>query len=42
MLRMPPLVAEVRQIMEDIGGFVDVEDNRPLPGIEISNTSRGA
>ncbi len=32
--RIPAAVAEVRQLMENLGGFVDVEDDRPLPGIE--------
>lgn len=27
-------VAEIRQRMEEIGGFVDLEDSRPIPGIE--------
>ncbi|MDX6749792.1 efflux RND transporter permease subunit [Geminicoccaceae bacterium 1502E] len=27
-------VATARSLMERIGGFVDVEDNRPLPGVE--------
>lgn len=27
-------VARVRAEMDELGGFVDVEDNRPLPGIE--------
>lgn len=27
-------VVQVRQIMNDIGGFVDIEDDRTLPGIE--------
>lgn len=32
--RVPPVVAEVRRLMASLGGFVDVEDDRPLPGIE--------
>lgn len=32
--RIPAAVAEVRQLMADLGGFVDIEDDRPLPGIE--------
>ncbi|MEE4243947.1 MAG: efflux RND transporter permease subunit [Kangiellaceae bacterium] len=32
--RVAPVVAKVRQIMEQQGNYVDVEDNRPLPGIE--------
>lgn len=27
-------VARIRALMDELGGFVDVEDNRPLPGIE--------
>ena len=27
-------VGQVRAIMEDMGGFIDVEDGRPVPGIE--------
>lgn len=27
-------VAKVREQMDDIGGFANVEDNRPLPGVE--------
>ncbi len=29
-----PVVAEIRAMMSEIGGFVGTEDNRPLPGIE--------
>lgn len=29
-------VAEARRRMEQLGGFTDIEDNRPLPGIEWS------
>lgn len=32
--RIPEVVAQIRDIMDEIGGFADVEDNRPLPGIE--------
>ncbi len=32
--RLPPLTQQVRDLMDEIGGFKDVEDNRPLPGIE--------
>ena len=32
--RIGPVVSKVRELMEKIGGFADVEDNRPLPGIE--------
>jgi len=32
--RIAPAVAQVRGIMDRIGGFIDVEDDRPLPGIE--------
>ncbi len=27
-------VADIRQVMKEVGGFVGIEDNRPLPGIE--------
>lgn len=29
-----PVVAEIRAMMSEIGGFVGTEDNRPLPGVE--------
>jgi len=32
--RLEPVVSRVRSIMSDLGGFSDVEDTRPLPGIE--------
>jgi multidrug efflux pump len=32
--RIPAMVELVRGVMDELGGFVDVEDNRPLPGIE--------
>ena len=32
--RVPPVVAQVHKLMADQGGYVDVEDDRPLPGIE--------
>jgi multidrug efflux pump len=32
--RIPAMVELVRSVMDELGGFVDVEDNRPLPGIE--------
>ncbi len=32
--RLAPAVAVVRETMRRVGGFVDVEDTRPLPGIE--------
>ncbi|TVQ93885.1 MAG: efflux RND transporter permease subunit [Chromatiaceae bacterium] len=32
--RLPAAVASVRRIMDELGLFIDVEDNRPLPGIE--------
>jgi len=32
--RIPAMVEKVRDVMDELGGFVDVEDNRPLPGIE--------
>lgn len=32
--RVPDVVAQVRRIMQEQGGYVDVEDDRPLPGVE--------
>lgn len=32
--RLPPAVEAVRRGMAELGGFIDVEDNRPLPGIQ--------
>ncbi len=32
--RLEPMVELLRDAMVDIGGFIDVEDSRPLPGIE--------
>ena len=34
MMKLSNSVKQVRTIMNDVGGFVDVEDSRPLPGIE--------
>jgi multidrug efflux pump len=31
---LEPAIAKLRQMMDEIGGFVDVEDSRPLPGLE--------
>ncbi len=31
---LEPAVLKVRELIGEIGGFVDVEDDRPLPGIE--------
>ncbi|HEY9147860.1 MAG TPA: efflux RND transporter permease subunit, partial [Gammaproteobacteria bacterium] len=31
---LEPAVAKVRELLDEVGGFVDVEDDRPLPGIE--------
>ena len=31
---LPPAVAKVRAALDRIGGFVDVNDSRPIPGIE--------
>lgn len=31
---MDEAVTQVRNLMEDIGGFIDIEDDRTLPGIE--------
>lgn len=32
--RIAPMLAELRGAVDTIGGFIDVEDSRPLPGIE--------
>jgi multidrug efflux pump len=32
--QLPEAVARVRGAMEEVGGFVDVTDSRPLPGVE--------
>lgn len=32
--RVAPAVEHIRKLMDEQGGFVDVEDDRPLPGIE--------
>ncbi len=32
--RLYAAVAKIRALMDRLGGFVDIEDNRPLPGIE--------
>lgn len=32
--RVPPVVAQVRELMAKQGGYEDIEDDRPLPGIE--------
>ncbi|MDX2463625.1 MAG: efflux RND transporter permease subunit [Porticoccus sp.] len=32
--RVPAVVSQVRTIMLEQGGYVDIEDDRPLPGIE--------
>lgn len=32
--KLAPAIGQVRKIMNELGGFVDVEDNRPLPSIE--------
>jgi len=32
--RVPAVVAQVRRIMQEQGGYVDVEDDRALPGVE--------
>ena len=32
--KMPPTVERLRLLMQQIGGFVDAQDSRPLPGIE--------
>ena len=31
---IPPTVMQIVSAMEEIGGFIDVEDGRPIPGIE--------
>ena len=32
--RIPAVAGQIRALMSELGGFADVEDNRPLPGIE--------
>ncbi len=32
--KMPETVEQLRRMMQQIGGFVDAQDSRPLPGIE--------
>ncbi len=32
--KLGPAVKQVLEIFEELGGFVDIEDSRPLPGIE--------
>lgn len=32
--QLTPAVVKIRSIMDRIGGFADVDDNRPLPGVE--------
>lgn len=32
--RVPDVVAKVRELMLEQGGYVDIEDDRPLPGID--------
>ncbi|WP_022727298.1 efflux RND transporter permease subunit [Fodinicurvata sediminis] len=36
--RIEPVVEQILGAMEDIGGFVDMEDGKPLPGIEWEMT----
>ncbi len=31
---IPPVIAQLRAALEDHGAFVDIEDSRPLPGVE--------
>ena len=31
---LPPAIERIRNGMEEIGGFINVEDSRPIPGIE--------
>ena len=31
---LPDAIATVRRVLDDLGGFVDVTDSRPIPGIE--------
>ncbi|MCG8358052.1 MAG: efflux RND transporter permease subunit [Kiloniellales bacterium] len=31
---IPPVARQITDAMEEIGGFVDIEDGRPIPGIE--------
>ncbi len=32
--RIAPVVQQVREKMHEVGGFIDIEDNLPLPGVE--------
>ncbi|TVP76891.1 MAG: efflux RND transporter permease subunit [Thioalkalivibrio sp.] len=32
---IPPVIRAVREAMRDVGGFVDVEDDLPVPGVEL-------
>lgn len=32
--RIDPIVSVMLEMMDEVGGFVDIEDSRPLPGIE--------
>jgi multidrug efflux pump len=32
--KITPAVEQIRKLMRSVGGFIDVEDDRPLPGIE--------
>ncbi len=36
--RIPPVIKAVRLVMQEVGGFTDIEDNLPLPGIDWSFT----
>ncbi|AHE97196.1 efflux RND transporter permease subunit [Thioalkalivibrio paradoxus] len=33
--RIPPVIRAIREGMDEIGGFVDVADDLPLPGVEL-------
>lgn len=32
--RIAPAVGQIRELLEQLGGFIDIQDSRPLPGIE--------
>jgi len=36
--RIEPAIARILAVMEEVGGFVDLEDGRPVPGIEWEMT----
>lgn len=32
--KLAPAVGQIRELLDQLGGFIDVQDSRPLPGIE--------